>query len=394
MTADDARRGRWAVAAMFAANGMTMGAWAPQIPELLPTHGIDESTLGLLILGLGIGAVGAMLFAGRLIARYGSVPMVKLFASLGVLTLPLIVFAPNLWTLAPAMAFFGGILGVMDVSMNSNAVEIERRLGRAIMSSSHGFWSLGGFVGGSAGSWLLVQTSREAQALAASGAFIVLLALAWRFLKGEAAQPLPAADAPRTRLLPRVWGLWLLGAMALFSMVPEGSVLDWGALYIREELGGDAFRAGLGFAFFAGAMALMRFLGDGVRNRFGAVMTLRVSGLLGMAGLLVAAMASTPWLAIVGFTLCGLGVANMIPVIFSAAGNYPGLPPGAGISAVSMVGYAGILIAPASIGFVAEQMGYRPTYITLGLVLAVISGLAPVCARADAIAAAPARAAG
>ncbi|MES2144370.1 MAG: MFS transporter [Pseudomonadota bacterium] len=392
MTTDEARRGRWAVAAMFAANGMTMGAWAPQIPELLPRHGIDESTLGLLILGLGIGAVGAMLFAGRLIARYGSVPMVKLFASLGVLTLPLIVFAPNLWTLAPAMAFFGGILGVMDVSMNSNAVEIERRLGRAIMSSSHGFWSLGGFVGGSAGSWLLVQTSREAQALAASGAFIVLLALAWRFLKGEAAQPMPGADAPRTRLLPRVWGLWLLGAMALFSMVPEGSVLDWGALYIREELGGDAFRAGLGFAFFAGAMALMRFLGDGVRNRFGAVTTLRVSGLLGMAGLLVAAMASTPWLVIVGFTLCGLGVANMIPVIFSAAGNYPGLPPGAGISAVSMVGYAGILIAPASIGFVAEQMGYRPTYITLGLVLAVISGLAPVCARADAIAAAPARA--
>ncbi len=393
MTADEARRGRWAVAAMFAANGMTMGAWAPQIPELLPTHGIDESTLGLLILGLGLGAVGAMLFAGRLIARFGSIPMLKVFALLGVVTLPLIVYAPNLWTLAPAMAFFGAALGVMDVSMNSNAVEIERRLGRAIMSSSHGFWSLGGFVGGSAGSWLLVHTSREAQALTASAAFIVLLALAWRFLKGEAAQPASAADAPRAKLLPRAWGLWLLGAMALFSMVPEGSVLDWGALFIREELGGDAFRAGLGFAFFAGAMALMRFLGDSVRNRFGAVMTLRVSGLTGMAGLLIASSATSPTLAIVGFAICGLGVANMIPVIFSAAGNYPGLPPGAGISAVSMVGYAGILIAPASIGFVAEHMGYRPTYITLGLVLAVISALAHVCARADAIAAAPARAA-
>ncbi len=392
MTADEARRGRWAVAAMFGANGMTMGAWAPQIPELLPTHGIDESTLGLLILGLGLGAVGAMLFAGRLIARHGSVPMVKLFAALSVFSLPLVVFAPNLWTLAPAMAVFGGVLGVMDVSINANAVEIERRLGRAIMSSSHGFWSLGGFVGGSAGSWLLVQTSREIQALTAAMAFIVLLALAWRFLKGEAPQPAQLAGAPRARLLPRVWGLWLLGAMALFSMVPEGSVLDWGALYIREELGGDAFRAGLGFAFFAGAMALMRFLGDGVRNRFGAVNTLRVSGLIGMAGLLVAAVATSPVIAIIGFALAGLGVANMIPVIFSAAGNYPGLPPGAGISAVSMVGYAGILIAPASIGFVAEHFGYRPTYVALGLVLAVISALAHVCARADAIAAAPAKA--
>jgi MFS family permease len=393
MTDEEARRGRWAVAAMFAANGMTMGAWAPQIPELLPTHGIDESTLGLLILGLGIGAVGAMLFAGRLIARYGSVSIVKLFAALGVVTLPLIVFAPNLWTLAPAMAVFGGILGVMDVAMNANAVEIERRLGRAIMSSSHGFWSLGGFVGGSAGSWLLAHTTREVQALAASGMFVLLLVLAWRFLKGETAQPAPTADAPRPQLLPRALGLWLLGAMALFSMVPEGSVLDWGALYIREELGGDAFRAGLGFAFFAGAMALMRFAGDGVRNRFGAVTTLRVSGLVGMTGLIVAAMATTPWLAISGFALAGLGVANMVPVILSAAGNYPGLPPGAGISAVAMVGYAGILIAPASIGFVAEHMGYRPTYVTLGLVLAVISALAHFCARADAIAAAPAKAA-
>jgi fucose permease len=177
--------------------------------------------------------------------------------------------------------------------------------------------------------------------------------------------------------------------MALFSMVPEGSVLDWGALYLRDEHGADAFTSGLGFAFFAGAMAVMRFLGDGVRNRFGAVTTMRISGLLGAAGLLIAAAAPGPWAVIAGFTLAGLGVANMIPVLFSAAGNYPGLAPGAGISAVTMVGYAGILVAPASIGFVAEHIGYRPTYATLAVLLAVVVSLAHRTAGADEIAAVP-----
>jgi len=154
-----ARRGRWAVALMFLANGFVMGAWAPQIPLLLPRHGIDKSTLGLLILVLGLGAVTAMLFAGRLIARHGTRDVLRVFALSIVPVLPAVVYSPNLWLLALFMAVFGAMAGCMDVAMNANAVEVERGLGRAIMSSSHGFWSLGGFLGGSLGGLAIRRAS-------------------------------------------------------------------------------------------------------------------------------------------------------------------------------------------------------------------------------------------
>ena len=156
-------RGRWAVAAMFLANGFTMGAWAPQIPLLLPRHDISEFTLGLLILALGLGAVGAMLFAGRLIARFGSQKVLRTFALSIVPVLPAVVFSPNLWLLTPAMMLLGALIGCMDVAMNASAVEVERKLGRAIMSSSHGFWSLGGFFGGALGGWLIAHWGAEGQ---------------------------------------------------------------------------------------------------------------------------------------------------------------------------------------------------------------------------------------
>ena len=171
--------------------------------------------------------------------------------------------------------------------------------------------------------------------------------------------------------------------MALFSMVPEGAVLDWAAIYLGKELGAGPFAAGLGFALFSGAMAVMRFMGDGLRNRFGAVTTLRLSGLIGAAGLMIAAVAPVAPLAMVGFVLCGLGVANMVPIMFSAAGNYPGFAAGAAISTVTMVGYAGILIAPSSIGFLAEHAGFRPTYAGLAVLLLVVTAMAGRAAIAD-----------
>ncbi len=382
----EARRGRWAVAAMFGANGFVMGAWAPQIPLLLPRHQITEAMLGLLILVLGLGAVGAMLFAGRLIARFGAVDMLRAFALSASAALPMVVFAPSLTVLAPAMALLGALIGCMDVAMNANAVEVERRLGRAIMSSSHGFWSLGGFVGGASGAWVIAHWGAAPQAVLVALVSAVIVLAAMPFLRGEPPERSAAqTDLPRMGLLPRAPGLWLLGLMALLSMVPEGAVLDWAALYLQKELGSDVFRSGLAFAFFAGAMAIMRFAGDGLRNRFGAVRTLRVSGLVAAAGLCGAAVAPDDLTAVVCFALAGLGVANMVPIMFSAAGNYPGMASGTAISAVTMVGYAGILVAPASIGFVAEHVGFRVTYAALSGLLVIVALLAGRVAGADEV---------
>ena len=280
------------------------------------------------------------------------------------------------------MAAFGALIGCMDVAMNANAVEVERRLGRAIMSSSHGFWAWAALSAARRAAWLIARQGAEAQALVvmAAVAAVVLVAMPW--LRGEPPHPAETRPAPAA-ILPREAGIWLLGGMALFSMVPEGAVLDWAAIYLGKELGAGPFAAGLGFALFSGAMAVMRFLGDAVRNRFGAVATLRISGLIGAAGLMIAALAPMTPLALAGFMLSGFGVANMVPIMFSAAGNYPGFAAGAAISTVTMVGYAGILVAPSTIGYLAEHIGFRPTYAGLSVLLLAVTAAAGRAAMAD-----------
>ncbi|MEO6299720.1 MAG: MFS transporter [Paracoccaceae bacterium] len=378
-----AQRGRWAVAAIFFANGFIMGAWAPQIPLLIPRHHITEAVLGLLILVLGAGAVTAMVFAGRMIAAVGSRRMVMIFGTLATPMLPLVVLAPSLWLVAPAMALMGALVGSMDVSMNANAVEVERRLGRAIMSSSHGFWSLGGFAGGAVGGLALARFGAVEQAVGVAVIAFIIVAVAAQYMISEAAAPAVPRGVPMAKavIFPRNPALYILGLMALFSMVPEGAVLDWAALYLSKELGAGLAVSGLAYALNAGAMAGMRFLGDGVRNRYGAVATLRVSGLVAAVGITIAAAAPIPVVAIIGFAITGLGAANMVPIMFSAGGNHPGMSAGAGLATVTMIGYCGILIAPSAIGLVAEHIGFRLTY---GVLAVLLVGVAFMAGRAKA----------
>ncbi len=368
-------RARWAVAAIFAVNGFVIGAWAPQIPLLLPRLQIDRAGLGALILVLGLGAVGAMLFSGRLIARFGTRRVLSPVALLLALVLPLVVMAPSVPLAALAMACFGAVAGTTDVVMNANAVEVERRLGRAILSSMHGFWSIAGFAGASTGGLLIEAVGALPHALAVMATVAVAVILSLPHLWDE--PPVPRTEeSAKSHLLPRDPALWLLGALALLSMVPEGAVMDWGALYLTSDFGATTSASGLAFGCFAGAMASFRFAGDRIRNRFGAVRSLRVSALAAAAGLFLAAMAPGTLFALAAFTLCGLGVANIVPVIFSAAGNHPGLPSGTAVATVTMVGYAGILVAPFSIGFAAEHVGFRPTFAVLALLLLIVASFA------------------
>jgi MFS family permease len=385
MRRDDPLVNRKAVAVLFGVNGFIMGAWAPQIPLLLPRHSITESTLGLLILCLGLGAVGAMLFSGRLIGAYGSTRVLALFSIAASPALALVVLSPNLAALVLAMTFMGAMLGSMDVAMNANAVQIERALGRAIMSSSHGFWSLGGFVGGLGGAYLIAHIGAERQALIVAGTALLLVLAALPFLHKDAPAARSETAAPRekTALIIRDARLWILGVMALVAMIPEGAVLDWAAIFLTKELGAGLFAAGLGFALFSGAMAIMRFAGDALRTRHGAVKTLRISAVVAALGLAVSGLAPTPAMAIMGFAIAGLGVANIVPILFSAAGNHAGLPTGVGISTVTMVGYSGILVAPSAIGFVGEHIGFRATYLTLAILMLVLASMAARTAAAD-----------
>lgn len=375
-------RGRWAVAAIFLVNGFLTGSWAPQIPVFAARLEIGEGTLGLLILLFGAGAVGSMSWCGYLISRYGSQNVVRWFGAAGTLGLLAVALAPGIASAAFAMIAFGGLIGGMDVAMNANAVIVERRLGRAIMSSSHGFWSLGGFIGGGLGGLAIERFGHLGHAAGATAAAVAIAGVALWYIVPDGRPP-AGGERNRRIALPASAGIYLIGLMALFCMIPEGAVLDWAAIYLRQEMDADLATAGFAFAGFSGTMAAMRFLGDRVRNRFGAVATMRASALIAACGLLAGGLSPEPWMAVAAFAFCGLGIANMVPIVFSAAGNQKDLSPGAGMAVVTTMGYSGILMAPSAIGFVAESIGFAPVFITLSGLLLVVFLMAPLAKGAD-----------
>ena len=217
----------------------------------------------------------------------------------------------------------------------------------------------------------LAGENRQFDAVIACLLTAAALAIAWpRALADPPHREVPGAEgslatAPRPGLLAAGATVWLTGIICLIVMTPEGAILDWSALYLRQELGADPALSGLAFGAFSAAMALMRFLGDLVRDRFGAVRTFRVSAVLAMIGLTMAGLAQSPQMAILGFAIAGLGFANTVPIAFSAAGNLPGLPQGLAISVVTFMGYSGILFAPSVIGFIAEHTGFAAIYLAL-----------------------------
>lgn len=377
-------RERMAVSALFLVNGYVVGNWAPRIPSFKAGLGIDEGALGLMILAFGLGSLAAMPLVGMAVAREGSRRVALLGAFALAPLMAAITLASGPVAAALALALTGALVGGMDVAMNANAVAVERRMGRAIMSSCHGFWSLGGLIGAATGGVLIGRVGVWGHAAVVLVAVLALAALALPAVIRDAPEPAAPGGGPRPRA---GWGVLmpalLLGTVALFSMTPEGAVLDWSALYVRQELGGSVEAAGLAFAGFSASMAVMRFGGDVIRDRLGAVATLRLSTAVAGAGMLAAAFADSVGGAALGFAVAGLGVANMVPIAFSAAGALPGLPPGIGISIVTFMGYSGLLFAPSLIGLVAERTGLGPIYAALPLLYIVVMALSGLARWAD-----------
>ncbi|HTO30422.1 MAG TPA: MFS transporter, partial [Pararhizobium sp.] len=287
---------------------------------------------------------------------------------------------PNVWTSAAALFLLGGFVGAMDVAMNANAVEVEKSMRRAIMSSCHAYWSLGGLLGSAAGGLLMANFGVLPHAIFATIVCFSLVAIAWPMMLHDQPHPDTAKQKLRLPLTPLPW---LIGLVALFSMVPEGSVLDWGALYLRNELGASVALSGFGFAAFSATMAIMRFAGDHVRDRFGAVKTLRVCTVTALVGLVLSGLAPNAPLAILGFALAGIGISNMVPIAFSAAGNMPGLAPGIGLSIATFMGYSGMLFAPSLIGFIGEHTGFAIIFACIPILFIVVLILSHHAVHAD-----------
>jgi MFS family permease len=183
--------------------------------------------------------------------------------------------------------------------------------------------------------------------------------------------------------LPRNPLPWLVGVMALFSMVPEGAIIDWSAYHMRQDLGASVTLAGFGFAAFSFSMAVMRFAGDLVRDRFGAVRTLRACTVIAIIGMLIVGFSTDPYVSLVGFAICGIGISNMVPIAFSMAGNMPGVNASVGLSIATTLGYSGMLVAPSLIGFIASHSGFGVVFIALPVLLLVVLAFSSLARYAD-----------
>ena len=379
-------RERIAVKLLFLANGLYAGAWSLKVPELAERLALSPFYVSLLVVCYGIGSIIIMPIAGARIARYGSTVVAKVTACVFLFTMLLISLAPNVWTAGMAVFLLGGFAGAMDVAMNANAVEVEKSMRKAIMSSCHAFWSLGALIGSSVSGYMIETFGPVMHSfiITVVNAGVLLAAFSMLMPDGphvEAHQ----AEALAKRSIFRSPLPWIIGIVALFCMVQEGVVIDWSALYLNRELGATLTVAAFGAGAMHGMMTLVRFVGDGIRDRFGAVLTMRVSGVIALTGMLVAGFAPHAYVAIAGFALCGIGVSNMVPIAFSAAGNLPGMAKGAGLSVVTVMGYSGTLFLPTVFGFVAEHTGFSAIFIGTPMLLIVVLVLSNLMRHADGI---------
>lgn len=367
---------RIAVSALFLANGLIAGFWSVLVPVIQKNLGIGESVMGLLILiGASAGFVG-LLLSGLLIARLGSRPLAAISGLMLAPGLLILVQASqfNLAALFFVLLFLS--LSVMDVAMNANGADVEQKQGKAMMSSFHGFWSMGAMIGAASGGFLLATIGQNGLAMAALLACSALVLAATPFLAQKRAPETETGITKSRFSLPGNLRVYVFGLLALAAFTAEGSVIDWSALYLRKELQAGVSLSGFAFAGFSLAMMVSRFSGDVLRQRFGAVALLQGSALLAIAGFMLSAASGSLALSICGFLLAGLGCANIVPVAFSAAASVPGVSSGTGIAIATMFGYFGLLCAPALLGSVGEAHGFAPVYLSFALVMVLVFFLA------------------
>lgn len=357
---------RLATRLVFLVAGFGIACWAPLVPFAKGRLALDDGALGLILLCIGAGSVVAMLATGPLSARYGSKPIIMGSGiALGVV-LPTLSIAPTPLTLGAFLLLFGGALGSLDVAVNIHAIEVERASDRPLMSGFHALFSIGGFAGAGLMTLFLSAGVTTLQATLACSALmlVAMVAARPRLLTSARAEPGPVFVKPHGIVV-------LLAVLAMATFLAEGAMLDWSALLVTERKLAPPAQAGIGYILFATAMTIGRLFGDAIVARLGDVRTLVIGGFIAVAGFIVLLTAGAP-LALGGFFAIGVGASNIVPVLFRRAGAQASMPPALAIAAVTTLGYAGILIGPAGIGFVAKAMGLAAAFWIVAALMALV----------------------
>lgn len=366
------RINRLAVSFFFFINGFQYANWVARLPEVQTLYGVSNTTLGTILLCSAAGAISAMPFAGLLTVRLGS-RLVTIITALGfVFAVPFIPLISNLWVIYTLFFLFGVFGGSEDVAMNGQAVYVERLYKKPILSSFHGVWSIGTALGAGFGALFaklhiglfphLLSVSTLSLTMIAWAAFNLVKdgPLSITSEKTEKDTENSTFRIPTKAILP-------LGIIAFCGMTGEGAVGDWAAIYMHKVIGKDEAFSALAFGAFTTAMTIGRLTGDYFTEKFGNRKQLIFNSLLSIIGLTLVLAFNNQWSVLLGFFIIGLGLATVVPIIYSTAGNTEGVTPSVGIAMATTIGYSGFFVGPPVIGYLSDIYSLR-----IGLMFALI----------------------
>ncbi|MDI6104733.1 MFS transporter [Actinoplanes sp. NEAU-A12] len=377
---DAVRRGRIATSLVFLLFGAALGVWTARIPAVKEKLGLGDGRLSVALLAFAAGCIAGMALIGRLTDRFGSSRVLVPAAVLEGVLLAGPGISDGLVTLSVALFAFGAVHGTLNIAMNASAAEVERAMGRPVMSSFHAVYSIGGFLGAIVGSLFAHAGVSVGSTLISVGLAVLVLA-AWASRWVLRSDPAPAAGAGAGDPEPggRRTLLVFYGVVVLCTLVGEGAAADWSAVYLRDDLGTSEGFAAYGYAAFAIMMTAGRILGDRLAGRFGPVPLVRASGVIAAAGLGTGLLVDHPVAGVAGFGLLGIGLSCVAPQFFSAAAGVDPRRAGQALSTVVSIGYVGFLLGPIAIGAAATVVGLA-TALWIPVVLAAF-----VAASAGAI---------
>ena len=348
--------------------GFGLAAWAPLVPYAKARAGLDEATLGLLLLCLGSGSILAMPIAGILATRYGCRRVLVGGTLLICMALPLLATASSIPLLIATLFLFGAGLGAVDSTVNLQAVIVERASGRNMMSGFHGLFSVGGIAGAAGVSALL------ALGLSPLWAIVVVIVITLMALLKAAPHLLPYGSESSGPAFAVPHGVVLfIGLLCFTVFLAEGAMLDWSAVFLSSEKNIDEAYAGLGYAAFALTMTAGRLTGDTIVRRLGARLVIVLGGVFAAAGMTLATLAPSWEVALLGYALVGAGCSNIVPVLYTAVGKQTVMPEHIAVPAITTLGYAGILAGPAAIGFIAHASSLSMAFLLIAAMLMAVA---------------------
>jgi MFS family permease len=356
---------RVALGALFFFMGICFASWAARIPDIQAKFQLSEGELGTLLLCLPIGSMVGLPIAGWSVHHYGSRSVILICSFAYALTLPLIGLAPNPWVIVPVLMLFGTLGNIMNISLNTQALGLEDQLGKSILASFHGLWSMAGFTGAGLGAgMILLQFSPAAHYAVVALLSVVIILFSQKYVLNDKREK----DGAGGLVLKKPDQLLLrVGLISFLGMMAEGCMFDWSGVYFKKIVEAEPALVSVGYVCFMGAMASGRFVTDKATNRYGKIPVLQLSGILIFLGLVQAVLFPSLYTAALGFLLVGFGVASIVPVSYGIAGRSKLYSPSVALAMVSTLSFFGFLVGPPLIGFIAEAFNLKVSFAVVAI---------------------------